>query len=232
MNSPSGSAEAARAAAVVPAFNEERTVGGIVRTLKAARGVDEVIVVDDGSSDRTADEARAAGADQVLRLTDNIGKGGALRRGVRATSAGVLFFCDADFLGLTPAHVERLLQPVREGRLAMCAGLRDRGPLLASLTARLPRISGERALRREVFEGVPPRFLRRFLIEIALEYYCEVNRLPCGAIPTVGITHVRKMQKVGFLRGLAAYLAMIRDIAEAFILVRLAKKEFIIPDAK
>jgi len=231
MSSPSGSVEAARTAAIVPAYNEEKTIGGIVRALKGARGVDEVIVVDDGSGDRTADEARAAGADQVLRLAENIGKGGALRRGVSATSAGLLFFCDADFIGLTLAHVERLLLPVREGRLAMCVGERDRGPALAWLIARLPHISGERALRREVFEGVPARFLRRFRVEIALEYSCKVNRLACGGIPTIGITHVRKMQKIGFFRGLAAYAAMIWQIAEAFVLVRLAKKEFIIPHA-
>jgi len=232
MSSLSGSAEAARAAAVVPAFNEEKTIAGIVRTLKAVRGIDEVIVVDDGSEDGTAAAAAAAGADQVLRLPENLGKGGALARGVRATSAGILFFCDADFLGLMPAHVERLLRPVREGRKAMEAGERDRGPLLAPLLARLPHISGERALRREVFEGVPPRFLARFRVEIALEYYCEVNRLAYGAVPTVGIAHVRKMQKVGFVRGLAAYAAMIWQIADAFVRVRLAKKEFIRSDEK
>lgn len=212
---------------MVPAFNEEKTVAGIVRALKAARGIDEVIVVDDGSSDRTSEAARAAGADQVLILPENLGKGGALQRGVRATSAGTLFFCDADFIGLTPAHVERLLAPVREGRLAMHAGERDRGAWLAPLLARLPHISGERALRRDVFEGVPARFLSRFRVEIALEYYCEINRLAYGATPTVGITHLRKMQKVGIIRGLAAYAGMILEIAEAFVQVRLAKDEFL-----
>lgn len=232
MSSPSGSADLHRpvqgaVAAVVPAWNEERTIGGIVRTLKSVAGIDEVIVVDDGSSDRTAEEAAAAGADQVLKLPANVGKGGALGQGARATTADVLFFCDADFIGLTPAHVERLLAPVREGRLMMHAGERDRGPVLAWFLARLPHISGERALRREVFERVPARFLRRFRVEIALEYACEVNRLPHAATPTLGITHVRKMQKMGFVRGLASYLSMIRDIAEASVLVRLSRKEFL-----
>lgn len=231
MNSPSGSAETARAAAIVPAYNEEGTVGGVVRALKAARGIDEVIVVDDGSSDHTSEEARAAGADQVLRLEENVGKGGALRRGVRATSAEVLFFCDADFIGFTPAHAERLLQPVREGRLAMCAGERDRGPVLARIISRLPHISGERALRREIFEGVPPRFLRRFRVEIALEYFCAVNKLAVEAVPTRGIAHVRKMQKRGVIGGLLAYAAMIVEIIEAFIQVRFSKKEFRQPHA-
>lgn len=214
-------------AAIIPAFNEERTVGGIVRALKGARGIDEIIVVDDGSGDRTAVEAAAAGADQVIRLPNNIGKGGALQRGLSATSAGILFFCDADFIGLTADHVERLLLPVQEGRVSMCTGIRDRGPVLDWAIARLPHISGIRTLRRELFEGLPERFLRRFRVEIALEYFCKVNRRDCETMPLAGIRHVRKMQKVGFSRGLAAYSAMILQIAEVIIRVRLAKKEFL-----
>ena len=230
MSSPSVNAEA-RAAAIVPAFNEEKTVAGIVRALKAARGIGEVIVVDDGSSDRTAAEAEAAGADKVLRLPENLGKGGALQNGVRATRAETLFFCDADFLGLTPGHVERLLRPVTEGRLAMCTGLRDRGPVLTRLIAHLPLISGERALRRQVFEGVPSRFLKGFRVEIALNYFCRANRLRYGSVPTLGVVHVRKMQKVGIVRGLIGYVAMMLQIAEAVATVWLAKNEFMMRKA-
>lgn len=227
MSSPSGSVE--RVAAIVPAWNEEKTVGAVVRVLKAVRGLDEVVVVDDGSTDRTAEAAASAGADRVVRLPENLGKGDALRRGVASTDAGTLFFCDADLIGLTPAHVERLLAPVRKGRLAMCTGLRDRGPLLAGLIARLPSIAGERALRREVFEAVPDRFLRRFRVEIALAYACRAGRLACAGVPTIGLTQVRKTQKVGFFRGLAAYVRMIWEIVSVFILVRFSKKEFLFP---
>jgi glycosyltransferase involved in cell wall biosynthesis len=211
-------------AAIVPARDEERTVGEVVRALKRARGIDEVIVVDDGSTDGTAAAAESAGA-RVVRLPENLGKGQALRAGVAATRAGILFFCDADFLGLAPAHVERLLEPVRSGRLAMCAGLRDRGPL-TPIIAHLPLISGERALRREVFEGVPERFLRGFRVEIALNWYCRANRLPYGSIPTVGVGFVSKLRKVGPIRALPQYLAMVWQVAEAMIRVRCAREEF------
>jgi glycosyltransferase involved in cell wall biosynthesis len=213
-------------AALVPARDEERTVGSVVRTLKASRGVDEVIVVDDGSSDRTAEEAEAAGA-RVVRLAQNVGKGGAVLAGAAATRADVLFLCDADFLGLAPAHVERILAPVAEGRLMMCTGLRDRGPFLTRLIAHLPLLSGERALRREVLEGVPPRFLQGFRIEMALNWYCRANRLPYGSVPTLGVGQVRKIEKVGLLRGIAGYTVMVWEVAEAMVRVRLAKKEFL-----
>lgn len=215
------------AAAIVPAFDEEKTVAPVVRALASARGIDEVIVVSDGSSDRTVEAAAAAGA-KVIRLRENVGKGGAVRIGAAATRADVLFLCDADLIGLKPSHVERILAPVREGRMSMCTGLRDRGPLLTRLIAHLPLLSGERALKREVLEGVPRRFTEGFRLEIALNWYCRANRLPYGSVPTIGVGQVRKIQKVGLARGLRGYAVMILEVAEAMIRVRLAKKDFLI----
>ncbi|MFA5853586.1 MAG: glycosyltransferase [Patescibacteria group bacterium] len=213
-------------AAIVPALNEEKTVGDVVRVLKASKSIGEVVVVDDGSVDRTSEEAKRAGA-RVVRLDHNVGKGGALLAGAQATTAGIFFFCDADFIGLTPAHVERLLAPVKEGRLVMCAGLRDRGPLVTRVIAHLPLLSGERALERRVLEAVVPRFLEGFRVEMALNYACRARGWRYGSIPTLGVGQVRKMQKIGFWRGLAAYAKMIWEIGDALIRVRLAKKEFL-----
>ena len=213
-------------AAVVPAFNEEKTVGAVVRALKACPLIGEVVVVSDGSTDRTEEEAVRAGADRLLRLPENVGKGEAMRRGADAVKAGTLFFCDADLLGFSPENAVEILRPVIDGRYDMCTGLRDRGPLLTRVIAHLPLLSGERALRRPVLEGVPPEFLQGFRVEIALNYFCRANGLPYGSVPTRGVRNFRKMEKVGFLRGLAGYLQMIWQIAEAMILVRLAGRKF------
>jgi glycosyltransferase involved in cell wall biosynthesis len=226
MNFPSADDSSRSVAAIVPALNEEKNVGEVVRALKASKSVGEVIVVDDGSIDRTSEVARMAGA-RVVRLDRNIGKGGALLAGAQATAAEILFFCDADFIGLTPAHVERLLEPVVEGRLVMCAGLRDRGPFVTRIIAHLPLLSGERALERRVLETVPPCFLEGFRVEMALNYACRVRGWRYGSIPTLGVRQIRKMQKVGFWRGLALYVKMIWEIGDALIHVRLAKKEFL-----
>jgi glycosyltransferase involved in cell wall biosynthesis len=226
MSFPSAGGNASCVAAIVPALNEEKTVGEIVRTLKASGLISEVIVVDDGSVDRTSEVAEAAGG-HVVRLEKNVGKGGALLAGARATNADLLFFCDADFIGLTTAHAERLIAPVLEGRLVMCAGLRDRGPFITRLIAHLPLLSGERALRRRVIEAVPPRFLEGFRVEMALNYACRVRGWKYGSIPTLGVRQVRKMQKIGFWRGLVAYGKMVCEIADALVRVRMSKKEFL-----
>lgn len=85
-----------RPAAIVPAFEAAKTVGEVVEGLR--RHVAEVLVVDDGSTDRTSEEADRAGA-RVLRLPSNGGKGAALRAGlslVLPTDATHVAFVDAD----------------------------------------------------------------------------------------------------------------------------------------
>jgi glycosyltransferase involved in cell wall biosynthesis len=103
-----------RPVAIVPAYQAAQTVGAVVRGL--ANCVARVIVVDDGSDDGTDDEARRAGA-EVLRLSQNGGKGTALRTGLaRALASDVthVAFVDADGQH-DPADLPRLLEAARSG---------------------------------------------------------------------------------------------------------------------
>lgn len=109
------------AVAIVPARNEEATVAGVVRPLVRhlvkAGVLAEVVVVDDGSTDRTAARAVAAGA-RVLPAGDvhsahvGAGKGGAMWRGLAATSADLVAYVDADLVDFDPDTVTRLLRPL------------------------------------------------------------------------------------------------------------------------
>src|SRR5690606_29191289 len=71
-----------RVAAVIPAYNEEATIGAVIDAVRQVPGIDEVIVVSDGSDDGTAEVARRHGA-FVVELDANVGKGGALKAGVQ-----------------------------------------------------------------------------------------------------------------------------------------------------
>ncbi len=109
--------------AVIPAYNEERTVAEAVR--KCLEHVDEVIVVDDGSTDATAEEAERAGA-VVYRHEHNVGEGGATRTGIKAAlerGADAIVTVDADGQH-APEEMLRLLKPVIEGRADIVFGTR------------------------------------------------------------------------------------------------------------
>jgi dolichyl-phosphate beta-glucosyltransferase len=109
-----------RVSVVVPAYDEADRIGDTVRRLcdglaaLAADGGLEVVVVDDGSTDGTAEAALAAGASQVVVQPRNLGKGAAVRVGVLAARGRTVAFTDAD-LAYGPDQVQRVAAAVEDG---------------------------------------------------------------------------------------------------------------------
>lgn len=109
-----------RLSVVLPAYREERRIADAVRRLRSALagtvgdGELEVVVVDDGSGDATADVAAGAGADQIIRLPANRGKGAAVRAGALAATGSTVVFTDAD-LAYSPVQIADLLDQVEKG---------------------------------------------------------------------------------------------------------------------
>jgi polyisoprenyl-phosphate glycosyltransferase len=214
-------------AAIVPAFNEEKTVGGVVKTLAASGIFKDVIVICDGSTDGTAQAARESGATLVHELPKRSGKGAALEHGVTHTDADYVAFFDADLLGFTEDHARRLVEPVLKGERAMNTAWRDRGAVSNFIQMHImPLIGGERAMSRRVFESIPSRFLRGFMIEAATNYYCRSNGLKYGGTLMPGLTMVKKYQKVGWPKAIGEYADMYWQVAKAMALVRRHAHEF------
>jgi cellulose synthase/poly-beta-1,6-N-acetylglucosamine synthase-like glycosyltransferase len=213
----------AKVAVIIPAYNEDKTIAEVIKVAKASDLVDEVVVVSDGSTDKTAAKAKRAGADKVVELPKKGGKGAALLRGIAETKAEIIIFLDADLRGLHASHIKKLVEPVLRGQKVMVAGLRDRGKFLSKLEKYLPLIGGERALQRFVIENIPERYLQGFKVEIALNYYCRSRGLPYGGVFLHGLNMRKKMEKVGVLKGLWQYIKMYWQVAMAMIAVRWAK---------
>ena len=115
----------ARAAVVIPALNEERSIGLTLRALPPGCAA-ETIVVDNGSVDRTADEAARHGA-RVIR-ENRRGYGSACLAGINALSDDIqiVAFLDADYSD-DPSELPRLLQPILDGEAEMTIGSRTLG---------------------------------------------------------------------------------------------------------
>jgi glycosyltransferase involved in cell wall biosynthesis len=153
---------ASRVVAVIPAFNEAKTIAAVVTDLRAY--VADVVVVDDHSADATGEEAKRAGA-IVVRNAANLGYDGSLNAGFAEAAcrgAGIILTFDAD-REHDPADVPRLIAPIAQDRADIVAGQRPRlagfaEKLFALYTRRRYGIAdplcGLKAYRRSVYDAV------------------------------------------------------------------------------
>jgi glycosyltransferase involved in cell wall biosynthesis len=117
-----------RRIAIVPALNEEHSIAGVIAEIRAADPGFEVLVVDDGSTDRTTQVAAAARA-HVLRLPYNLGIGGAVQTGLqyaRDHGFDVAVQVDGDAQH-DPSEIDKLLEPIVEDRADLVVGSRFLG---------------------------------------------------------------------------------------------------------
>lgn len=203
---------------IIPAYNEARTIAGVVRTARACALVSRVIVVDDGSKDQTAAVAREAGA-EVYSLTPNQGKTAALLRGLEASQALVLVLLDGDLLGLETGHIEALAEPVLASRAAMTVGVFHDGRWITDLSQSLtPFLNGQRGLRRELLGGLSRGTSGRYAADTLLSLYARRSGAKVLHIRLTGLTHVMKEEKVGWRRGLTARLLMFWQVFTALFI--------------
>ncbi len=111
-------------ALVIPTLNEEEAIGGVIAAVPRAV-VDDIIVVDSGSTDRTVENARAAGA-RIVELRER-GYGRACRAGANAAqNCDIIVFLDGDGSDC-PELIPRLVEPIAEGHFDFVIGSRSRG---------------------------------------------------------------------------------------------------------
>ncbi|MHB1421020.1 MAG: PIG-L family deacetylase [Bacillota bacterium] len=201
---------------IIPAFNEEKSVAGVVKVVQRLPEVGEIIVVSDGSTDDTAIAAREAGA-KVIELPLNRGKGGAIAAGMTMARLEVIILLDADLIGLAPVHVYDLLKPVLTGDADMTVGIFSRGKMSTDLAQRFaPYLSGQRALRREAFTGIRLEEAG-YGVEMAFTRWAATQKLKVNHVPLSGLTHTTKEKKRGRLSGIMARLVMYREIGTILI---------------
>jgi len=115
---------------MIPAYNEEKTIGNVIEEIpRRIQGIDsvQVLVIDDGSTDRTAEVAREAGADEILSHRTNLGLGVAFQDGLECAlkmGADVIVNMDADGQ-YNAKEIPKLIKPILEKRTEIVLGWRD-----------------------------------------------------------------------------------------------------------
>lgn len=204
-----------KVAAIVPAYNEEKTIAAVIETLLDAPCVHEIAVVSDGSTDRTAEIAQGYPV-KVVQLTENVGKGGAMKVGAQETESDILLFIDADLIGLRVHHIEALVRPVINEEADMSVGIFEDGRLATDLAQKIaPFLSGQRAIKRELFENIPELEHTRYGIEVALSRHAEEHNTRVSMVELYDVSQVMKEEKRGFVKGFCARMKMYWEIVKS-----------------
>mgnify|MGYP003555745251 FL=1 len=203
-------ADRPRLSVVIPAYDEADRIGHTLDEVHrqlagvAKRGGVEVIVVDDGSTDDTTGRAAAAGADRVVTLSENQGKGAAVRAGMQVATGSTRVFLDAD-LAYSPDQVLSLLKLTEAGwdvvvgsrkhsataTLVQAGRLRQLGSMAINVLSSVVLLGryrdtqcGLKAFRSEAAEAIfPLTRIDRFALDIEVLYLVERQRLSLCEVP-------------------------------------------------
>lgn len=185
--------------AIVAAYNEYATLKPIIKILTDHERIGEVVIVDDGSTDRTWKIINQCASPklQPIRHGRNLGKGAAVARAVKSSRGTILLLIDADLINFKPTHVDLLLSPLIINPKCMVIGLREQSRSLErTFGALMKPFGGERAFSRGLMTKILPRIERAGYGMEALLNLRQVHQgQPIYYMPLPGLIHRLKQDK-------------------------------------
>lgn len=188
---------------VIPAYNEARGIRHILQVLQSCPATNsEIIVVDDGSTDATADIARSFPQVRVISLPANQGKTCAAMKGVEAAIHEHILLMDADLMGLTRTHLHDLCSIYERNIYDMLIlNYAGQEKVFTRLIRSFPALSGVRMLKKADFQRVPLQHEDRFRLENRINRFFLSQNLRIGAIDGDTVRTPHKFQKYSSVTG-------------------------------
>ena len=198
---------------LIPCYNERERIGQVLRIMVGTKYIAQVICVDDGSEDGTADyiQHNWPGV-EVVRLPQNVGKTEAIRQGLRQVKYKTLLMMDADLQDLRRYELEAALEAYQKYKLVdMIILRRINSPWFVKWYRSDVLLSGERILKTADLKQVLKQKLKSYQLEVAINRYMlrhkkVVRWMPWSAMNTY------KVDKLGVLDGSRKEFKMYVDI--------------------
>ena len=199
-----------RAAAIICAFNEEKTIKSIIRNISVIPEINEIIVINDGSRDSTGQLIKTIKTEVALtdiHFKENKGKGFAMVKGIKMSTCEYLLFIDADLTNFTITHAHQLLAPLIEGKTDMVLGQPGK-TLFGYKYNPFKKLTGQRSLRKvDILPIVDKMKDSRFGVETLINMYYKANRKKVKNICLKKLVHPTKFQKTNPVRAIIEFMA-------------------------
>ncbi len=185
--------------AIICAFNEEKTIEFVIRSASANYLIDELIVVNDGSTDNTGKIIERLKGDisiTDIHFTENKGKGYAMATGVEKAINEAIVFIDADLSELNQDHYYQLLIPIMEDKADMVLGQATETLINYSVNP-FKSLTGERALlKKDILPIVGKMKHSRFGVETLINLFYQSQGKTVNYVMLKGLKHPTKFDKV------------------------------------
>ena len=197
---------------LIPAYNEQSRIAAVLQAVIGHPLIDQVLVIDDGSRDGTAEVVRMTSA-RLIVLSPNGGKTAALVRGLAEAAGEFVLLVDADLVGLSADDLTALIAPVLAGRADVSISLRQNAPFVWRWL-RLDYISGERVLRKSLLDGqyMAMKNLPKFGFEVFLNGVLIQHNSRIAVVGWPGVVSPLKSRKYGVWAGILADVRMMADL--------------------
>ncbi len=204
-------------AAIIAAYNEEKTIGHVVETLKEIDIIDRIIIISDGSTDKTVKIAENYEDVIVVDIKDNVGKGAAVMKGLDlCQSIDIVLLLDADLVGLKKEHIYSLIDPIAKDGVDMTIGLFKGGRMSTDIAQRItPFLSGQRAIKKDLLGSIPNKDINQYGLEAAITNYVKKHNIEYETVKLSELTHRTKEEKMGVLKGFIERIKMYVDVFKA-----------------
>jgi len=196
--------------AIVPAYNEEKTIADLISVLQKSSLINEVICINDGSSDNTKKILKQFEKNIVIiDLEKNQGKGNALAQGTKKANGDIVIFLDADLISLSEKHIQLLTEPLLKHTHKVVMGYMV-GNLNFSISKEL---TGQRAyFRRDLLPNLEEISKTRFGVEIFLNHLFSQRETKKIVLP--GLSSLFKYEKQAPETAIKEYLKEGVEIAK------------------
>ncbi|WP_242929449.1 glycosyltransferase family 2 protein [Pontibacter vulgaris] len=191
-----------KATCLIPFYNERERIAQVLEVICRVKNIGQILCVDDGSSDGTAEYLEAVWPQvELVRLPENQGKAAAIRHGLPAVKNDLILLMDADLQDLRQEEIEAAITAMDDHRaIDMIILRRINSPWFVRWYRSDILLSGERLIKKTDLEQVMKQRMKRYQLEVAINRYMLKHKkivrwMPWSAMNTY------KVDKLGILDG-------------------------------